>query len=66
MVKGLPTVNFSKGECSTCLVDMPLEEKFDRGNSSRALVVLYLVHMVLVGPFVVTSVNQGHYILTFI
>ena len=25
-----------------------------------------MVHMVLAGPFVVTLVNQGHYILTFI
>ena len=66
MVKGLPTINFSKGECSTCSVDIHLDEKLHKGNSSRALVVLQLVCMVLAGPFVVTSVSQGRYILTFI
>lgn len=65
MVKGLPNINFSKGECSSCLVDMHLEEKYYKRKSSRAPVVLQLVHMVLVGPFVVTSVSQGYYILTF-
>lgn len=40
MVKGLPNINFSKGECSSCLVDMHLKEKYDKGKSSRALVVL--------------------------
>ena len=32
----------------------------------RASIVLELVHMVLAGPFVVTSVSKGHYVLTFI
>ena len=36
MVKGLPTINFSQGECSTCSVDMHLEENFTKGKSSRA------------------------------
>ena len=49
MIKSLPPINFSKGECSTCLVDMHLEEKFAKGKSSRAPVVLQLVHMVLAG-----------------
>ena len=66
MVKGLPNINFSKGECSSCSVDIHLEEKYDKGKSSRAPVVLQLVHMVLVGPFVVTLVSQGCYILTFV
>ena len=47
-------------------MDMHLEEKYDKGKSSRDLVVLHLVHMVLAGPFVVTSVSQGCYILTFV
>ncbi len=66
MVKGLPNIKFSKGGCSSCSVDMHLEEKYDKGKSSRALVVLQLVYMVLAGPFVVALVSQGHYILTFI
>ena len=61
MVKGLPTINFSQGEFSTCSVDMHLEEK-----PSRAPVVLQSVHMVLESPFIVTLVSQGCYILTFI
>ena len=56
MVKGLPNLNFSKGD-STSLVEMHLEEKYDKGKSSRAPVVLQLVHMVLAGPFVVTLVS---------
>ena len=40
MVKGLPNIKFSKGQCSSCSVDMHLEEKYDKGKSSRALVVL--------------------------
>ena len=47
-------------------MDMHLEEKYDKGKSSRAPVVLQLVHMVLASPFVVTSVSQGRYILTFV
>ncbi len=66
MVKGLPNINFSKGECSSCLVNMHLEEKYDKGKSSRAPFVLQLVHMVLASHFAVTSVSQDHYILTFI
>ena len=45
---------------------MNLKEKCDKGKSSRALVVLQLVHMVLAGPFAVTSVSQGRYILSFV
>ena len=56
MVKGLPNINFSKGD-STSSVDMHLEEKYDKGKSYRAPDVLQLVHMVLPGPFAVTSVN---------
>ena len=33
MVKGLPTINLSKGECSTYSVDMHLEEKHDARKS---------------------------------
>ena len=66
MVKGLSNIKFSKGECSSCSVDMHLEEKYDKGKSSKAPVVLQLVHMVLAGPFVVTLVSQGLYILTFV
>ena len=40
--------------------------KYDKGKSSRAQDVLQLVHMVLVGPFAVTLVNQGFYILTLV
>lgn len=65
MVKGLPNINFSKGECSSCSLDMHLKEKYDKGKSSRALFVLQLVHMVL-APFAMTSVSQGHYILTLV
>ena len=32
MVKGLPNINFSKGECSTCSVDMNLKEKYEKEN----------------------------------
>ena len=45
---------------------MHLEENYDKGKSSRALVVLQLVHMALVGPFAITLVSQGCYILTFV
>ena len=45
---------------------MNLKEKYDKGKSSQAPIVLQLVHMILAGPFVVTSVNQGRYILTFV
>ena len=65
MVNGLPNMNFSKGECLSCSRNIHLEEKYDKGKSSRALVFLQLVHMVLASPFVVTSVSQGSYILTF-
>ena len=43
-----------------------LEEKYDKVKSSRAPIVLYLVHMILLGPSIVTLVSQGHYILTFV
>ena len=66
MVKGLPTINFSKGGCSSCSVDMNLKDKYDKGLSSRAPVILQLVHMVLAGPFPVTSVSQGRYILLLV
>ena len=66
MVKVLPTINFSIGACSTCSMDMHLKEKYDKGKSSRASVVLELVHTVLVGPFAVTLVSKSHYGLTFI
>lgn len=66
MVKGLPTINFLQSEFSTCSVDMHLEEKLHKGKSSRAQIVLQLVHMVLASPFAVTSVSDGRYLLTFI
>ena len=66
MVKGTRTINFSKGECSTCSMDMHLEEKFDKGNSWRELVVLELVHIFLENPFLVTSVCKSRYVLTLI
>ena len=47
-------------------MDMHLEEKYEKWKSSRASVVLELVHIVLSGPFAVTSVSKGRYILTFI
>ena len=62
MVKGLPQINFSHGECSTNSVDIHLEGKLQQ-KSSRAPIVLQMVYMVLVGPF---AVSQGHYILTFV
>ena len=40
MVKGLPNIKFFKGEFSSCFVDMHLKEKYDKGKSSRTLVVL--------------------------
>ena len=42
------------------------EGKLQKGKSSRALVALQMVHMLLAGPFAVTVVSQGHYILVFI
>ena len=45
---------------------MHLEENFDKGKSLRASVVLELVHIVLAGPFAMTLVSKGLYILTFI
>ena len=45
---------------------MHLEEKYDKGKSYRASNVLQLVHMVLAGPFAVTLVSQGRYILTLV
>ena len=57
MVKGLPNISFSKGECSSSSVDMHLKEKYDKGKSFRAPIVLQLVHMVLASPFAVTSVS---------
>ena len=66
MVKGLPAINFSQGEYSKYSVDMHLKEKLHKGKYSRALVVLQMLHMVLAGPFAVTSVSQGRYILIFI
>ena len=65
MVKGLPSINFSKGD-NTSSVDMHLEEKNVKGKSTRTSDVLQLVHMVLAGPFAVTSVSQGRYILTLV
>ena len=57
MVKGLPNISFSKGDSSSSSVDLHLEEKYDKGKSSRDPDVLQLVHMVLAGPFVVTLVS---------
>ena len=65
MVKGLPQIDFSHGECSTDSVDIHPEGKL-QGKSSRAPISLQMVHMVLAGPFAETSVNQGRYILTFV
>ena len=42
------------------------EEKLHKWKSSRAPVVPQIVHMVLVGPFAITSVSQCRYILTLI
>ena len=66
MVKGLPPINFSIGECSIGIVDMHPEENLHRGKSSRLLVFLQMVHIVLARPCAVTLVSQGHYIVTFI
>ena len=63
MVKGLPQINFSHDECSIDSVDMHPEGKLQKGKSSRAPVVLQMVHMVLAGPF---AVSQGRYIFTFV
>ncbi len=64
MVKGLTSINFSTSECSIGSMDMHLEEKSTKGKSSRASVVLQSVHMVLASPFALTSISQGHYILS--
>ena len=45
---------------------MNLKEKYDKAKSSCAPLVLQIVHMVLAGPFAMTLVSQGHYILTFV
>ena len=66
MVKGLPKINFSTGECLIGSVDMHPEENLHKGKSSRAPVSLQMVHMVLGGPFAETSVSHGRYILTFV
>ena len=66
MVKGLPQINFSHGECSKNLVDMHLEGKLQKGKSSRAPIALRMVHIVLARPFAETLVSQGRYILTFV
>ena len=65
MVKGLPQIDFSHGECSTDSLDIHLEGNL-QGKSSRAPISLQMVHMVLAGPFSKTSVSQGRYILTFV
>ena len=45
---------------------MHSKEKLHKGKSSRALVLLQMIHMVLVEPFAVTTVSQGCYILAFV
>ena len=45
---------------------MHQEDKLHKGKSSRAPIVLHMVHMVLAGPFVVTTISQGCYIIAFI
>ena len=63
MVKVLPQIKFSHGECSTDSMDMHPEGKLHKGKFSRALGVLQMVHMVLAGPF---AFNQDRYILTLV
>ena len=65
MVKGLPQIKFSHGECSTDSVDIHPERKL-QGKSSRESITLQIVHMILAGSFAKTSVSQGRYILTFV
>ena len=66
MVKGLPLIEFSPCECSIGIVDIHPKGKLYKEKSSRAPVVLQMVHIVLPRPFAVTTVSQGRYILAFI
>ena len=66
MVIGLPQVKYSEGVCTGCEVGKHPEEKFDKGKSWRATVVLELVHSDVAGPFLVPSFGKARYVLTFI
>ena len=66
MVIGLPHVKYSEGVCPTCEASKHLKDKYDKGKSWKATVVLELVHSDVAGPFLVPSFGKARYVLTFI
>ena len=66
MVIGLPQVKYSEGVCLCCEEGKHPKEKYDKGKSWKATIVLELVHSDVVGPFLVPSFGKAHYVLTFI
>ena len=65
MVIGLPQVKYSEGVCPGCEAGKHPEEKYDKGKSWKATVVLQLVHSDVAGPFLVPSFGKARYFLTF-
>ena len=43
-----------------------ISNKYDKGKSWKATIVLELVHSDVAGPFLVPSFGKAHYVLTFI
>ena len=66
MVIGLTQVNYSEGLCPGCEAGKHPKEKYDKGKSWKATVVLELVHSDVTSPFLVPSFGMARYVLTFI
>ena len=66
MVIGLPQVKYLEGVCPGCEVGKHLEEKYDKGKSWKAIVVLELVHSDVASPFPIQYFGKARYVLTFI
>ena len=66
MVEGLLEIRTTKGICKGCVVGKHPEHKFDRGKACRESSILGLLHSDISRPISITSMNQCHYVLTFI
>ena len=66
MVQGLPEIHTEVDTCESCIMGKQHRKSFSKGVSSRASVLLELIHTDICGPMKTPSLGTKRYFLIFI
>ena len=66
MVKGSPLIKYSKGVCTSCLVEKHPERRYEVGNKIKDASTLDLIHSDISILIHIEYMNGSRYFLTFI